>query len=254
MLGYDGILLEAMDPAATKAPIEEAEAAGIPVITIDLNSNAVHTLHVQNDDYKSSVAAAVVVGEVLSGTGKYITLNGPASQIDVNQQVKGFVDSMKKSYPSMVHIKDIPIENWDAANANSKMSDALSEYPQIDAVFAASDDLANGAIAAITKAGRQNEIKVYGSGAYPTGLKRIKQGTQFGTTFRDIYAEYQTAVSEMINAISNKQSAKDLNLNSTPVLKLSEAIQVTKDGVYGSSKVDTIIKNSHWDVVLPNDF
>jgi uncharacterized repeat protein (TIGR02543 family) len=251
--GYDGIFAEVMDPSSSKIPIEKAEAAGIPVITINLNSNAIHTLHIQGDDYAGGEQAADVLGKAAGGTGNYLTLNGPAAQKDNNQSIKGFVSAMDELYPSMDNLEDIPTAYWDKDEAKSNMADALDRYPEIDVVYAASDDIATGAIGAITEAGRQDEIKVYCGYGYPTSLQRTRTGSQFGTSAIDMYVEYQTAVNKMIEAITNGKSAKDLDLKSTPLLNLPLA-QITKDGVYGSTDVETYITESYWDIVQPSSF
>jgi ABC-type sugar transport system substrate-binding protein len=251
--GYDGIIAEIMDPNSSKAPIEEAEAAGIPVITVNLNSNAVHTLHIESNDSLGGQQAAEILASSVGGTGNALTVNGPAAQKGTNKMIKGFNDKCKASYPNIKILADLPSEGWMADEAQLNVSNALIKYPNIDIIYAASDDLANGAILAITKAGRQDDIKVYGSGGYPDALNRIKDGTQFGTSFADGYAEYQTAVSKMAEALQSGQTAKSLNLTSTPVLQL-DTVPVTKDGANGSTKVDTIITDSHWDVVLPDAF
>jgi ABC-type sugar transport system substrate-binding protein len=253
---YDGIFIMAMDPDTTQEPIERAEATGIPVITINLNSFAVHSLHIQSDDYGGGSMVADVIGKVLDGKGNYIILSGPASlstSDEFKQDIIGFVETMTDKYPDMKCLGDIPTEYWQADEANKNMSAALRNNAKIDAVFAASDDIADGAISAINEAGRQNEIKVFGYTGYPLALQRIKEGTQFGTISANDFDMYSTAAKKMLGFISNGETAAHLGLTVTPNYT-QQMTPVTKDGKYGSTDVDTVIENSRWKIVTPSDF
>jgi hypothetical protein len=60
-------------------------------------------------------------------------------------------------------------------------------------------------------------------------------------------------VQEILDVIQNGKAAKGLGLTSTPTIAL-DYISVTKDGVYGSTDIDAIIKKSHWDIITPDVF
>ncbi|MDR2486584.1 MAG: sugar ABC transporter substrate-binding protein [Clostridiales Family XIII bacterium] len=237
--GYDGIMLEAMDPVVSAGPIEEAEAAGIPVITINLNSEALHTLHIQGNDYISGCNAARTLGEACGGKGKALTLNGPAAQQATSQMVPGFNETIAAEFPDIEILGDLPVEGWQSEVAETQMRDALTKYDQIDIVYCASDDLADGAIKAIKAAGREKDIKVHGSMGYPAALKRIKDGTQFASYYSDGYAEYTTVIFQMLYFIQNGMTASALGLTATPLID-QPTTPITKENV------ETVIETSHW--------
>jgi uncharacterized repeat protein (TIGR02543 family) len=248
--GYDGILIEVMNPTLTKEPIEAAEAAGIPVVTINLGSNAIHSQHITHDDYAVGVQAANILGAEIGSSGKYLTLNGPNGD---SQNIAGFQEKMASDFPGCENLGDIPIAGWDISNAKTQMAIALNSFSTINAVFTASDDLARGAIEAIAEAGRAGEIKVYAAAGYPDGLQRIKNGTEFGHDLLDYYGEYKTAINNTLEFIQNGQTAKTLNLTSTPVFYMPP-FPVTKNGVQDTAAVDAAIEASRWALVLPDVF
>ncbi|MDR0817666.1 MAG: sugar ABC transporter substrate-binding protein [Clostridiales Family XIII bacterium] len=252
--GYDAIFAECMDPVVSAGPVEAAEAAGIPFISINLNSEAVHTLHIQGNDYKSGQEAAKILGAALGGKGKVLTGNGPAAQQATNQMVVGFNEGIAANYPDIEILGDLPTEGWQADEANKQMSDALTKYDTIDGVYCASDDIADGYISALTTAGREKDTLVYGSMGYPAALQRIKDGTQFGSYFSDVYGEYQTIIYQALYFIENGISSKSLGLKSTPLLD-QPTTPITKDGkIEGSVDVQTVIDNSRWKTVMPDAF
>jgi ABC-type sugar transport system substrate-binding protein len=251
---YDGIFLEAMDPVVSKGPIEEAEAAGIPVITINLNSEAVHTLHIQGNDLVSGQEAAKILGAALGGKGKVLTLNGPAAQQATNQMVVGFNQQLAADYPDIEILGDLPTEGWQADEANKNMNDAITKYPEIDGVYAASDDLADGAIKALNAAGRAKDTLVYGSMGYPAALQRIKDGTQFGSYWSDVYGEYEVVIFQILYFIQNGITSQTLGLTATPLLD-QPTTPITKDGsIEGSVDVQTVIEQSRWKEVAADAF
>ncbi|MDR2088130.1 MAG: sugar ABC transporter substrate-binding protein, partial [Clostridiales Family XIII bacterium] len=179
--GYDAIMLEALDTEALNTTIADAEAAGVPVITINVGASGVHSLHVQGNDYKSGEQAGQVLVEAIGGAGKVILLDCPAAQKPISLMGTGFEDYVN-SLDGVELLESAPIENWSTENANTTMRDLLTKYEQIDGVYCASDDIAKGAIQAIDTAGRTG-IKVYGSMGYPETLQAIKDGTVFATYF-----------------------------------------------------------------------
>jgi ABC-type sugar transport system substrate-binding protein len=258
----DGIFIEAMNPEVSAGPIEEAEKAGIPVITINLNSNAVHSLHVQGNDYTSGFQAAQILAVESGGSGKAFTFNGPAEQAETNQMVAGFKDGLEGS--GIEYAGDAPVPNWSAGGeARDVMAQTLTANPDITMVYCASDDIADGVIQAIEAAGKTGDILVYGSMGYPGALTNIRSGKQFGTYLSDIYVEYSNIIGQLLYFIQNGINSQSLGLTATPLLD-QPTTPITKDGKVGGKtaaelglgfdtilSVDEAIGVSRWNIVLP---
>jgi len=58
----------------------------------------------------------------------------------------------------------------------------LTANPELDAIYAANDELALGAIQAVEAAGRLDEIIITGYGGTPPGLESVKEGKITATT------------------------------------------------------------------------
>jgi ABC-type sugar transport system substrate-binding protein len=239
--GYDAIMLEALDTEALNTTIADAEAAGVPVVTINVGASGVHTLHVQGNDYKSGRESARVLTEALGGQGSVIVLDCPAAQKPISLMGTGFEDYVNEEVPGVTLLESVPIDNWSPENANTAMRDLLTKYDQIDGIYCASDDIAKGANQAIDAAGRTG-IKVYSSMGYPDALQQIKDGAMFGTYFSDNYLEYATALYLTLHAVETGINAVSAGYAATPIIDMP-TVPTTIDNV------ESVIQDSRWETL-----
>jgi ABC-type sugar transport system substrate-binding protein len=235
-------MLEASDTEALNTTIAEAEAAGVPVVTINVGASGLHTLHVQGNDYSSGREAARVLTDALGGQGNVIVLDCPAAQKPISLMGTGFEDYVSEEAPGVTLLESAPIDMWSPEIANTTMRDLLTKYDDIDGVYAVSDDIAHGAIQAIEAAGRQADIKVYGSMGYPDALQAIKDGTQFGTYFSDGYLEYSTALYLTLHIIETGMTSVNMGYTTTPIIDMP-TVPTT------AANVDSVISDSRWETL-----
>jgi ABC-type sugar transport system substrate-binding protein len=229
---YDAIIALIMDPAASAEYVTQAEQAGIPVITIDCGTNAIHSFHLQGTDYGSGLLAAEIVSKALNNQGNYIVLDAPAAQKAIARMGTAFIDYCTAN-TQMKMIADQSIEMWSQENGRVAMADLLTKFPtgQIQAVYCASDDIAGGALQAIQAAGRDKEgIIIYGNCGYLPVLQAIKEGSIYGTNFSDMYARYYMAFHMALYFVNLNTTAVKQGLTATPVV-YDTLIPVTKDNV-----------------------
>jgi simple sugar transport system substrate-binding protein/ribose transport system substrate-binding protein len=230
--GYDAIIALIMDPAASADAVTQAEQAGIPVITVDCGTQAVHTFHLQGTDYGSGLLAAEIVAKELGNKGNYIVLDVPAEQKAIGRMGTAFIDYMTAN-TECVMLEDTSIAAWSQENARIAMADHLTKYGpgEIQAVYCASDDIAGGALQAIEAAGRDKEgIILYGNVGYLPVLQAIKEGRMFGTNFSDTYAHYYTAFHMALYFIQTGTTSVTAGYTSTPAV-YDTLIPVNKDNV-----------------------
>lgn len=229
---YDAIIALPLDVAACNDVITQAEAAGIPVLTIDCGATAVHTFHLQGTDYGSGQLAGEIVAKALNNTGNYIVLDAPAAQKAIGRMGTGFIDYMNANTQCKM-LEDTSIEMWSQENARVAMTDLLTKYSagQVQAVYCASDDIAAGALQAIEGAGRDKEgIIIYGNVGMLPVLQAIKDGKIYGTNFSDTYAHFYTAFHMALYFISTGTTSVTAGYTATPVV-YDTLIPVNKDNV-----------------------
>ncbi len=149
---YDAIILQATDAAALAASVEQAEAAGIPVITLNMDASTPHAALVAMVDYEAGALVAKNIASSIGETGKVVIIQATPGASRGEILEAGFRDEMAK-HPD-VEIIDAQTGEWLTEKANVVMNDFLTKYDKIDAVFCHNDAMAEGASQAAEAAGR----------------------------------------------------------------------------------------------------
>lgn len=223
--GYDCILLECADPVSLATPVAEAEAAGVPVITLNLNAEAPHTLHLRAVDYMSGwKAAETLANDFGADSGqKVIIIDCPAPMAATNLQSNGFLDYMGEN-TNWELLDHRNVDNFSQEGANTAMRDLLTKYDDIDIVFNMMDDLTTGTVQAIEAAGRNDgSIKVYGNMGNPSTFTMLTgdKDEVYGLNFADYYTQYCMAMGFALYYASTGVNAAMLGLTATPEYALS---------------------------------
>lgn len=223
--GYDCILLECADPVSLATPVAEAEAAGVPVITLNLNAETPHTLHLRGVDYVAGWKAAETLAADFGkdSAQKVVIIDCPAFMAATNLQSKGFMDYMEEN-TNWELLAQQNVDNFSQEGANTAMRDLLTKYSEIDIVFNMMDDLTTGTVQAIEAAGRNDgSITVYGNMGNPSTFEYMTNGSGaiYGLNFCDYYTEYCMAMGYALWYASTGVNAGMLGLTDTPTYALS---------------------------------
>ncbi|WNS79244.1 ABC transporter substrate-binding protein [Domibacillus sp. DTU_2020_1001157_1_SI_ALB_TIR_016] len=177
----DVILLNAVDTKGIAAAVQQAKAAGIPVIAVDTEAEGGVDATVTSDNYQAGKLAGEYVIEQLGGKGNIAIIDGPPVSA-VTDRIQGFEDTIKKS-----DIKVVAKQNGEGSRekALTVMEGILQANPSgsIDAVFAINDPEAIGVEIAQQQADRQNEFFVVGVDGAPEATEAMaKEGSTFVAT------------------------------------------------------------------------
>lgn len=235
---YDCIILQANDSAALAGTVQEAEAAGIPVITLNLDADTPHAALVAMVDYEAgSLAADQIAKSIGDKEGKVVIIQAPPGASRGINVEKGFRDTMANY--SNVEILDAQNGEWLTEKGNEVMRDFLTKYPQIDGVFAINDAMAEGASQAVEAAGRLDQMVIWGADGEKKALEYIEQGKLTGTIYTNCYDQGATAARLALYAIGSIGEVNSAQFVKTPVVKMAPIV-VTKD------TVKTISEDIRW--------
>lgn len=171
----DAIIIDPTDSDAIVAAVELCNDAGIPVFTMDRESNGgVVISHIGYDAIKSGRIAGEYIVEQLKGKGKIVELQGIMGTNVAQDRSKGFNEVISQN-PDL-EIVATQVADFDRAKAMSVMENILQANPQIDALYAANDEMLLGALEAIEAAGRTGDIIKIGCDAIDNTLDVIKSG------------------------------------------------------------------------------
>lgn len=171
--GVDILLINPVDSAAITPAVESANAAGIPVITIDRSSDGGEVLTlVASDNVEGGEMAAKYIEEISGTDVNTVQLEGVPGASATRERGEGFTNVAEKS----LNVLDSQTANFDRAEGLTVMENMLQANPDIQAVFAQNDEMALGAIEAIQSAGKTGEIQVVGFDGTEDGIKAVEDG------------------------------------------------------------------------------
>ncbi len=187
------IIVNPTDSDAIVTAVEEANEAGIPVITVDRSANGGKVIvHIASDNVRGGMMAADFIAKKLGGKGKVVELVGIPGTSAARDRGKGFETELKK-YPGLKLVAK-QTANFNRAEGLTVMENILQAHPDIDAVFAQNDEMALGAIEAIKAEGKLGKIIVVGFDAIPDAIEAVKKGEMAATIAQQPFLMGQLAV------------------------------------------------------------
>lgn len=171
----DVLIVNPVDGNAVVAAVSAANAAGVPVITVDRAAEGGDVVsHIASDNVAGGEMAGDFIAKQLGESGKVVELEGIPGTSAARDRGKGFNQSMDK-YSDMEVIARQPAA-FDRAEGMTVMENILQGNPEIDAVFAHNDNMALGAMEAISAAGRSDQIMIVGFDAISDAVAAVKAG------------------------------------------------------------------------------
>ena len=172
------LLLNPADSEASKASVRAADRKKVPVITLDRGVNGIAvTSHIASDNVAGGKMAGDLIAQKLGGKGNIVELTGVPGTDAARERSKGFQEAMAAA-PGLKLVAS-QTANFDRTQGLNVMENILQAHPGIDAVFAANDEMALGAIKAIKEAKRK--IVVVGFDGTKDGVEAVKAGSMFAT-------------------------------------------------------------------------
>ena len=229
--GYDAIVMECADSTAVGPVIAEAEEAGVNVITVNLNTDVVHTMYIKCDSYSGGWVSAEAMAEMLDGKGNVLLLDVPAEQAVSTTFCKGFEDYVTENNPDINILEYINLNGNAQEDAYNAMRDLLTKYDDIDAVYAPDDNFGLGIVQAISEAGRLDEnIIVWGTDLQPGGIDAILAGDLAGSCWSDRYSALYGAFTYALYFAQAGITADSLGYTETPTTYV-RFMAVTQDNI-----------------------
>lgn len=184
------IFVQPVDSVGLAPSIKKATRAGIPVITLNIDSTAEHAAHVEMNHYFGAMEIARSMGAIMGGKGKVAILNAPPGIIIRDQRTNGFVEGMKKHHPG-IQIVANQSADWDRKKAQDVVTTILTANPDLAGVYGVNDSMALGAMD-VAKA-KGVKLVIFGNDGEKDALEAIEAGTLSGTQYTDVYQQGRLA-------------------------------------------------------------
>jgi len=185
--GVDAILLAPSGSKELVPAIRKANDAGIPVLLLDtrIDQAAAESVgaevltYIGSDNFEGGAVAGRYLSTLLGGSGNVIIIEGISGHETADQRRLGFLSGIEDS-PG-IRVVASQTANWERALAYNVAENLLQAHPEVDAIFAANDEMALGALEAADAAQRLENIAIVGFDAIPDALDNIRAGRLLGS-------------------------------------------------------------------------
>lgn len=170
----DTLVILPVESDALTPPVARLKASGLHVTVFDrgLTDASAQTAYVAGDNAGFGRLAGAYLAKALEGRGNIVALRGIPTVIDTQR----FDEFSKSLAGTQLQVLAAEHADWNPVRATAVMRDYLNRFPRIDAVWAADDDMAQGAMRAIDAA-RRTDIKIIlGGGGAKGQIARTMDG------------------------------------------------------------------------------
>ena len=224
ILPFEG---DALTPVAQKAT-----AAGIPVINVDreFSTPGAFRTWIGGDNYGIGWQAGNFFADELKCAGNVVEIQGLAGISVTEDRSKGFQEALTERCKDGIKIVASQPADFAPDKGLSVMENILQAQSDIKGVYTHDDDMAEGVVAAIENAGRQDDMFLTGAGGSKAAMERIEAGGLYRATF--LYNPTMSASAvRLANLIAHDQGMADLTEPEVPSRIQVPATTVTKDNV-----------------------
>jgi ribose transport system substrate-binding protein len=201
---WDFVAIQANAIGTLVEPVQKMIDAGTTVIAMDSRiapEQIAYSFIGADNQAMGRVVTRALVGK-LGGRGKIIMTQGPLGHTAAQERTKGF-NAVIKGNPG-IEVLDTQPADWDLAKVKQQWQGYLDKYPQIDAAFFHSDDMALAAYD-VMKAHSRTSILIGGIDAMPPALNAVFEGRMFATVRNPSCLVHGSAVIAGILAVAGAE-------------------------------------------------
>ncbi|MEC5291850.1 substrate-binding domain-containing protein [Aurantimonas sp. C2-6-R+9] len=230
--GVGGIIISPLDSVAMAPALQQAVDAGIPVVTIDRRVEGVPGIlaHVGADNVIGGEAQGKLIMELFPDGARIVNLQGqPGSSpaIDRNKGLHNVLDPVSDKY-EFVAEQTANFAREEGASVTEAILAGLDSPP--DAIVAANDDMALGALQVTQERGLS--VPILGFDALPEALASIRDGGLAATVEQFPGGQSSTALQAMVDYIRDDKKPESLIL--------LQPIAITKDNLDKAERLGEI--------------
>jgi ribose transport system substrate-binding protein len=229
-----GVKALCVTPSGSKevaSVLGKATRAGIPIVVVDTRvdpgaaaaANVTLGTFVGSDNYEGGRLAGQFLVESTKGQAKVAILEGIPGHETGDSRLRGFRDAVAGS-PGITIVASQPA-NWERDQGFTVFQNMLQAHPEIDALFAASDLMALGAVEAIAAANRTGKVRVIGFDALDDARAAIEAGRMAASVAQS---------PRDMGRIAVESAARLLRSETVPADQKVPIVLVTKAGAGGN--------------------
>ena len=208
------LIVNPVDSDAVSSAVSSAVSRGVKVISVDRAVNGVEIdCQIASDNVVGAEMATQYIVDTLGEGIKVAELQGTVGASAAIDRGQGFHNVADEK----LDVVSSQPANFDRTEGMSVMENMLQSNGDIQAVFAANDEMALGAVEAISGAGK--DIMVMGFGATDDAIEAIKAGHMDATIAQQPDLIGKTAVEQAVKLINGETIDKAIPVEVTLITK-----------------------------------
>ena len=201
-------VLLAVDENKVVPAVEKAVDAGVNVVAAQRHLASDKVFGVYSDEYGAGQMQAEYMERNLPTGAHVFYLQGSSELLSSRQRWEGFKDRCLAKRPD-IWIVDRQDGRYSREEGRRITEQWLHDYSQIDAIICANDEMALGALAALTSAHRARGCMVSGIDAMEDAVSAVEAGEMRQTIKQDVRGQAQ-GVYRMIEQLQQGEQPKEI--------------------------------------------
>ena len=238
-LKIDGLIISPINSSTASTLLEIAKINNIPVVIADIGSNSQDYISFISSDNKKG---AYELGKILSKYMKSLSWNKegtvgiiaiPQKRLNGKDRTIGFIQALEEDNIKVSGMyQQVDFSYEETYNYSKKLID---ENKNLRAIWLQGSDKYKGALDAIKKANKQNEIALICFDAEPEFLEMIQNGDLVASAMQQPYIIGQEAVVTLNNYFNNKEVKKEQKMEILSISKenIDDKLKIIKLNVLG---------------------
>lgn len=250
--GASVLVVDPLDSGSGAAIESNAKAKGVATIDYDrltLNGSSKYYVSFNNVTVGKRIGQGLVDCITQQNVQKpqVLEMDGDPTDNNATLFAKGYNSVLNPKFKSKEFVKvGEPGGTWDSQKALTNFQQQFTAHPNINAVVAANDEVANSVISVLkTNQIPPNTIPTTGQDATLVGLQNILGGFQCMTVYKPIYVEAQAAAATALALRAGKTPPKGLVNGKSDNKKTSvSSVLLTPVSVTTANMNDTVVKDN----------
>jgi ribose transport system substrate-binding protein len=219
----DGIVLAPLDDQALRPPVEEAQAAGIPIIIVDSALQGVKTVSfIATDNFAAGKLGGEKLVKVMGGKGRVILLRYAEGSASTTEREKGFLEAAKAG-----GLEVVSSEQYGGAtreSAQSASENLIARYKKGDAldvegIFCPNESTTFGMLRALQNANLNGKVKFVGFDSSKELIDGISAGDIEGLVLQNPNKMGYLAVTNMVKSLKKESVPEKIDTGAVVVDK-----------------------------------
>ncbi|MBN0039161.1 substrate-binding domain-containing protein [Cellulosimicrobium cellulans] len=228
--GADVLVLDAVDAVAAVSIVAEAQRLGVPVIAYDRFVDGADYYVSFDNELIGYLMGEALVGAVLDRAEQdpppdgrrpgVLFVQGSPTDPNAAEYAAGAHRAFDGEDIDVLAEYDTP--DWSPDKATEWVEGQLTQYAgRVDGVFAASDGIAGGAIAAMKAAGLDPVPPTTGQDGELAAVQRIVSGDQYMTVYKATAQQARTAAELAVRVLRGEDPRATASIDGVPSLLLA---------------------------------